>query len=100
MEGRMKRGATRLRIAHVLAAALWLIASASGAKAKPKKKQHPTHKPAVGKFDYYVRSLSWSPQHCAEPAGKSDTMQCHSKRHFAFVLHGLWPQFEKGYPQS
>ena len=96
----MKRGDNRVRIVHVFAAVLCIVVLASGAEAKHKKKKHPTPKPSAGEFDYYVLSLSWSPEHCAEPAGKNDSMQCHSKRHFAFVLHGLWPQFEKGYPQS
>lgn len=52
----------------------------------------------AGKFDYYLMSLSWSPQYCA---GKPDDwVQCRGPRTFGFVLHGLWPQYEKGYPQS
>lgn len=51
-----------------------------------------------GRFDFYVMSLSWSPQHCAQKP--SDKLQCSGPRTFGFVLHGLWPQFEKGYPQS
>lgn len=52
----------------------------------------------AGKFDFYLMSLSWSPEHCAEKPG--DTVQCGGTRKFGFVLHGLWPQYEKGYPQS
>lgn len=52
-----------------------------------------------GKFDYYVLSLSWSPQYCSTPAGARDTLQCGGGRRFAFVAHGLWPQFERGWPQ-
>ena len=52
-------------------------------------------------FDYYVLSLSWSPQHCrTHPAGDHDP-QCGIGHHFGFVVHGLWPQFEKGgFPSS
>lgn len=52
-----------------------------------------------GVFDYYVLSLSWSPEHCASRAGRNERTQCGGERRFAFVLHGLWPQFERGWPQ-
>ncbi len=48
-------------------------------------------------FDYYVLSLSWSPDYCATD-GSDDTQQCSLGRKLAFVLHGLWPQYENGYP--
>lgn len=48
-------------------------------------------------FDYYVVSLSWSPQYCATD-GSDDTQQCSLGRKLGFVLHGLWPQYERGYP--
>ncbi len=52
---------------------------------------------AAGKFDYYVLSLSWSPTHCAEgDNARRDPRQCGARR--GFVLHGLWPQYERGYP--
>ena len=57
----------------------------------------------AGKFDYYVTSLSWSPSYCASArGGRADDQQCAPRdgRRFAFVLHGLWPQFEKGWPQD
>lgn len=47
-----------------------------------------------GKFDYYLLTLSWSPAYCA--TSKSNEAQCQPGRHFAFVLHGLWPQFNNG----
>jgi ribonuclease T2 len=53
-----------------------------------------------GVFDYYLFSLSWSPEHCASPAGRNDSFQCASGRRFGFVVHGLWPQFERGYPED
>lgn len=53
---------------------------------------------ATGKeFDYYVLSLSWSPQHCATD-GRDDPQQCGSGRRYEFVVHGLWPQYERGSP--
>lgn len=53
-----------------------------------------------GKFDYYVLTMSWSPTHCASEQGADDEMQCRSGRPYGFVLHGLWPQHERGYPES
>lgn len=52
-----------------------------------------------GRFDYYVLTMSWSPTHCASEQGADDEMQCRSGRPYGFVLHGLWPQHERGYPE-
>ena len=49
-----------------------------------------------GRFDYYLLSLSWSPQYCAEGSERSNSGQCAPQRRLGFVLHGLWPQFAKG----
>lgn len=58
----------------------------------------------AGQFDYYALVMSWSPTHCASEAGQRDgnEMQCASRdgRRYAFVLHGLWPQYERGYPEN
>ncbi|MCL4784098.1 MAG: ribonuclease T2 [Bryobacterales bacterium] len=51
-------------------------------------------------FDYYVLALSWSPQHCTTPAGRRDTVQCGGTRRYSFIVHGLWPQYERGFPQD
>jgi ribonuclease T2 len=56
-----------------------------------------------GDFDFYVLSLSWSPSFCEEVAergnsGRSQQAQC-GGRPFSFVVHGLWPQYERGYPE-
>lgn len=53
----------------------------------------------AGRFDYYVLSLSWSPSYCARAGRSADPMQCRAVRPFRFVLHGLWPQYERGYPE-
>ena len=55
---------------------------------------------APGKFDFYVLSLSWSPDYCASPAGARDRFQCAGPRKYGFVVHGLWPQFERGWPEE
>ena len=52
-----------------------------------------------GQFDYYVLALSWSPSYCAGEAGQNDSQQCAPGRRFAFVVHGLWPQYAKGWPE-
>jgi ribonuclease T2 len=54
----------------------------------------------AGVFDYYVLALSWSPTYCGSEAGAHDGEQCTPGRRFAFVVHGLWPQFEKGWPEN
>jgi len=57
----------------------------------------------AGKFDYYVLSLSWSPSFCAAnaeraPARSKPDPQC-GPRPYSFVVHGLWPQYERGFPE-
>jgi ribonuclease T2 len=62
------------------------------------------HQGEPGKFDYYVLSLSWSPSFCADTADRNPESaarnpQC-GARPYSFVVHGLWPQYEKGYPEK
>ncbi len=56
-----------------------------------------------GQFDFYVLSLSWSPSFCATSAqrygGPATAREC-GVRPYAFVVHGLWPQYERGFPQD
>jgi len=54
---------------------------------------------APGQFDYYVLSLSWSPSFCETATGNAHRQQC-GARPFSFVVHGLWPQYERGFPES
>lgn len=57
--------------------------------------------PASGKFDFYVLSLSWSPEYCASRGNnRRGDIQCAGDRQYDFVLHGLWPQYEQGWPQN
>ena len=53
----------------------------------------------AGEFDFYLLSLSWSPQYCSSPSGERDNTQCGGQRRYEFVLHGLWPQYDRGWPQ-
>ena len=52
----------------------------------------------TGDFDYYVLSLSWSPNWCALEGNAKDSPQCEDDKDYGWVLHGLWPQFEQGWP--
>jgi ribonuclease T2 len=53
------------------------------------------------RFDFYVLALSWSPTYCESAKqrapGRKPSLQC-SGRPFAFVVHGLWPQYTQGFP--
>lgn len=52
----------------------------------------------AGAFDYYVLSLSWSPTWCALEGDARGSPQCDPERDHGWVLHGLWPQYEEGWP--
>src|ERR1700712_548738 len=77
--------------------ALGLLAMAVGSAPAQDRRQN-----APGEFDFYVLSLSWSPSFCEAASergnsGRSQQAQC-GGRPFAFVVHGLWPQYERGFP--
>src|SRR5258705_9055175 len=88
----MVRSVGRVALAAV---ALWLTVAVTGiAVAQDRRQNQP------GQFDFYVLALSWSPSFC-ETAGERGTppqQQC-GARQFSFVVHGLWPQYEKGFPE-
>lgn len=57
---------------------------------------------APGEFDFYVLALSWSPSFCEASSergssGRSTRAQC-GGRPYSFVVHGLWPQYDRGFP--
>lgn len=56
---------------------------------------------APGQFDYYLLALSWSPSYCEasqeRAPSRAPDQQC-GGRPFSFVVHGLWPQYEQGFP--
>ena len=52
---------------------------------------------APGEFDYYLLSLSWSPAYCLR---SPDAAECNGTRRYGFILHGLWPQNERGWPEN
>jgi len=51
-----------------------------------------------GVFDYYVLALSWSPSWCAIEGAARGSPQCDDSRNHGWVLHGLWPQYHRGWP--
>ncbi len=78
--------------ALLLAAVLAMVAPVGPAAAKGER---------PGLFDYYVLSLSWSPTYCADPRkARRDRQQCAPGRRLGFVVHGLWPQFRRGWPSE
>ncbi|WP_166889846.1 ribonuclease [Massilia sp. CCM 8734] len=77
-----------VQLRHYALMALMALAGAAQAKAP---------RAVTGQFDYYAVALSWSPSYCAS---RSDPDQCAAGRQLGFVLHGLWPQYESGYPSS
>lgn len=52
----------------------------------------------AGDFDYYVMALSWTPTWCAIEGDARDSEQCDAGQGYGFTLHGLWPQYEEGWP--
>lgn len=62
-----------------------------------------TQTSANNSFDYYVLSLSWSPNWCLREGDAKKSPQCEPREtpeeKLGWILHGLWPQFEHGWPQ-
>lgn len=84
----------RSTLVGILAFKLCFIVAATAA-ARDRQQGEP------GQFDFYVLSLSWSPSYC-EAAENRSPRRAHDQqcggRPFAFVVHGLWPQYERGFP--
>ena len=55
---------------------------------------------APGNFDFYVLSLSWSSGFCDTNDNGRARSQCDIGANLGFVVHGLWPQFERGFPSD
>ena len=72
-----------------------LVLSAATASAQDRRQNAP------GEFDFYVLSLSWSPSFCEEAAERGNEGRAQAQcggRPYSFVVHGLWPQYERGFP--
>jgi ribonuclease T2 len=50
-------------------------------------------------YDFYVLSLSWSPSYCEIEGANANRQQCGRQSNHGFVVHGLWPQYERGWPE-
>ena len=66
---------------------------AVGIPSTAKKKKKPAA--ATQTFDYYLLTLSWAPDFCAQSKSK-DPGECKPGNKLGFVVHGLWPQGETG----
>jgi len=80
----------------VAIATLALLISAGSLTARSHKKKHSdsTANTSTSDFAYYLLSLSYAPDFCAQPAGDKDPRECGSGRRVGFIVHGLWPQGE------
>lgn len=84
---------------------LWAIAAALICFAAPPasaQDRAPGVRNQPGQFDFYVLALSWSPSFCqdSEERGRGGGEQCSTRRPYSFVVHGLWPQHESGFPKD
>lgn len=73
-----------------LAAAVALLLTTASAGAAPRG--------TAGAFDFWVLALSWSPSWCEAEGDARKAAEC--ARPFAFTIHGLWPQYSRGYPSD
>src|SRR3954467_2000349 len=89
----MRRSVVFSRLVVSLILAVVFVGSAS---AQDRRQNTP------GEFDFYVLSLSWSPSFCeaaSERGNSGRSQQAQSGgRPFSFVVHGRWPQYERGFP--
>jgi len=90
----------RLRLAVFLIGAFLAVGASYARKSGTSNgshSHHSSHGPAAkgtaGEFDYYVMALSWSPTYCETHPDENE--QCAHKG-YGFVLHGLWPQYDRG----
>ena len=88
-----------MRAAAFAAFVLVLAITITAAPAQDRRSDQRQHQP--GQFDFYVLALSWSPSFCQASAerGREVREQC-GERPYSFVVHGLWPQYERGFPRS
>jgi len=84
-----------------LASTFLLLALACSLTGPSFAKHKKNNQPSQANFDYYLLTMSWAPEFCASnPKGKSSS-ECDPKKHYGFVVHGLWPQNNTGaYPHD
>jgi ribonuclease T2 len=78
-------------------AALTFLAFFSAGSASAQRAREIRGGPA-GDFDFYALVLTWSPGFCEIEGERKGREQCEPGQNLGFVVHGLWPQFERGYP--
>jgi len=104
MFGQRRIKTAHLRIVAALLAAISLTPALAQDIRQPysyeRERRRELHQGAPGQFDFYVLSLSWSPSFCEGGGERRGNEQCDAARPFAFVVHGLWPQYEHGYPEN
>ena len=80
----------------VKAAFIMLFAALCVTESAAARHHRETPEAAPGQFDYYLLSLSWSPAFCLR---SPDAAECNGPRRYGFIVHGLWPQNERGWPK-
>jgi ribonuclease T2 len=87
----------RIRSARAAAVLAFSILMCFAAAAQEQRRGEP------GQFDFYVLALSWSPSYCEaareRTPDRAPQQQC-GERPYHFVVHGLWPQYERGFPRD
>ena len=85
-----------IRAATFASFILVFVITLNAAPAQDRGRQH-----QPGQFDFYVLALSWSPTFCqvTQERGRESREQCGTRPH-SFIVHGLWPQYERGFPRS
>jgi ribonuclease T2 len=73
---------------------------ATNASAYDDDEPHPFQHAKPGDVDYYVLVLGWSPTYCLKEGNDRGDAHCNADRPDEFVLHGWWPQYEKGWPED
>src|ERR1017187_5663910 len=53
-------------------------------------------KNAAATFSYYLLTLSWAPDFCAQAGSNGNPAECGTGKKIGFVVHGLWPQADSG----
>lgn len=88
-----------IALVRIAAFVLLIAATLNTASAQNSDRNRSSGQP--GRFDFYVLALSWSPSFCqdTEERGRDGGQQCSTARPYSFVVHGLWPQYERGFPQ-
>ncbi len=87
----------RLASERSLKTALLILLAISTLAASATARHRKSSDGEPGAFDYYLLSLSWSPAFCLSDPGAAE---CNGPRRFGFIVHGLWPQYEKGWPEN